>query len=152
MRFHRKIPKGFTLVEVMIAATIALVVSLAVASALYYNQKAQDIARQRTVAQRIAAALLEDARRQSFATLRPVEAFDVVVDDRRTPPAAPGDPNAPALADDIHGPAQLQLFRHSAGTELDVAAGEDFLLVQAQVRWTYAGKERVVTLNTHFAP
>jgi len=147
---HRK---GFTLLEVLITSAIALLVMLSVAAGLIYNQKAQDLSRQRLAAQRAAAELLEEARRHPFAQLVPIIDRNVLIDDRRTAPANPSNPRDPAFADDIHGFASLRLFRQSDGTELTTsAAGENFVLAQAQVRWTFAGRERTVTLATHFAP
>jgi len=149
----RKSPKGFTLLEVLITSAIALTVMLAVAAGLVYNQKAQELSRQRLTAQRAAAELLEEGRRHTFGNLTPIIDRSVLIDDRRTAPANPVNSSDPALADDIYGLASLRLYRQSDGTELLTSAyAENFIMAQAQVRWTFAGRERIVTLATHFAP
>lgn len=135
--------RAFTLVEIMITIVITLVVFLSIAAGMIYNQRAQKLARERSVAHREATRLLEEARRLSFATLTPIAGRTVLIDNNRTPDRTD---------DDILGQASLKIFRQSDSQELATAMGENFVVVQAEVRWTSGRRPRIVTVTTHFSP
>ena len=160
--------RAFTLVEVMITVGVAAVVLLAVVAGITFSTKAQKLAREHSLAQRQAAALIEEARSQPFRLLdnqiddperdedNDLKTRVVLIDDRRTE-----DPE-----DNLTGIARLRLFREpgksgnlqeiSDATKIDTGSGvetiEDYLIIQAEVTWESLGEERRVALLTHFAP
>jgi type II secretory pathway pseudopilin PulG len=135
--------KAFTLVEILITVLVASVVLLSILAGLVYSLHAQKMARERTMAQREATILIEEARRLAFPFLVPVENREVLIDDNRTPDDD---------SDDLNGTASLKLYRLSDNTELASAQGETMILVQAVVTWNSMGRDHELTVISHFAP
>lgn len=138
--------RGFTLIEVMIAVFIAAIVFLAIMAGLIYVIKAQKIARERSLAQRQATAILENAKRLAFANLAAYSDRTVLIDDNRTP----DDPT-----DDLVGKSRLRLYSFSnAGnhTEINEARSQEFIIAQSEITWKSMGKDRLVVFTSHMAP
>jgi prepilin-type N-terminal cleavage/methylation domain-containing protein len=135
---------GFTLVEVMMTVGITSGVLLCVAGGMLFNQRAQKMTREHTLAQRQAASLLEEARRTNFRDLVPYSNHAVLIDNNRTP----DDPS-----DDLMGRADLRIYRQTTGEELASAEGESYVSVQTIVRWNSPKHvTRRLTMVTHFSP
>lgn len=141
--------KGFTLLEVLFTSLIALFGCLSIMGGLYFVNRAQKYARERTRAQTIAASKLEEARQVPFSELATEENLTVTVDDNRTP----GD-----TSDDVAGKLSLILYRPSDGGQIPSTLGESYVQVEAQVTWYGAGStresgtEKKVSLVSQFAP
>lgn len=143
--------KAFTLVEVLIVAFIALFSSLAILGGLYFVNRAQKYARERTHAQQIAASMIEVARQTPFKDLVTNKNQSVLIDDNGTPTDS---------TDDLVGSKSLTLYLPPGGTANEVAntIGEEYVIVEASVTWfsggssRAAGTERRVSIVTQFAP
>jgi hypothetical protein len=111
---------------------------------MLFNQRAQKMTREHTLAQRQAASLLEEARRTNFRDLVPYSNHAVLIDNNRTP----DDPS-----DDLMGRADLRIYRQTTGEELASAEGESYVSVQTIVRWNSPKHvTRRLTMVTHFSP
>ncbi len=129
--------------EVVITVFLAAMLILSIMAGIIYSLQAQQMARERSLAQREAAAILEEARRLTFGQLTPFTDRAVLVDDNRDPDNE---------ANNIMGLASLRIYRVEDGVELVRADGEDLLLVEAEVVWESRGRERSVVMVSHFAP
>ncbi len=134
---------AFSLLEVVITVFIAAIMVLAIVAGIVYALQAQKMARERSMAQRQAAAILEEARRLTFGQLVPFDDRPVLVDDNREPDNEDNN---------LMGLASLRIYRAEDRVELQQADGQDLVLVEAEVVWESRGRERSVVLVAHFAP
>ncbi len=135
--------KAFSLVEIMITIVLTAIIFLAIISGIIYILRGKQLAREHSMAQRQAAALVEQAYRSGLNNLAPYSGVPVLIDDNKTP----DDP-----ADDFMGTASLRMFNADDNSEIFTGVGYDMVIVQAMVEWTRGGKTYNVTMVAHRAP